>query len=1246
MRIIKESFLATFSRSLFWAVLLLASGLQAASPFPVIKTVELHPAKKLSWGFRNFNSTSEATSSCGSYIKDFDWELYRDTFLGIPKSPGNGVLSFEKHMFEMIYKTQLARPGNCYGMSLLSLLLYEKGGHLGFCAPPLQYSGDLTADCSYKADNGDNKATALGPASLKLRRAIEQMHGHQVHLPSVRHYFDLINNQGRIRDGNYAFSQAKKYKHAVISITSELSPGGGGHAMLAYATGEDQSKGEKYIYYYDPNYPWADDNYKDWYRMGYNKVVIWQDTLIWHWKVVRDWEPVWKDGAIIKYQKKTGGREWSGNTLSPKGGNIQIIPSSIAEPRSRTPASLNVQLGQIISQMRFSGDGTELVQATDGFGKMLYIPGTKIVDPEPATGMKTLCPFTPSGDGEGGPGIFFLMDDATGALDLDVAVGADGYRFCAAGPKGEIVVTAAGGGGTDRLRVKHLGTRGPAVVLMNTAGIAGYTVSMTQYLKRGRESRTFTASSVVIPPATPVELQVALNERALKVTSPAARIQFDLSISKTDAEQTMVLNMPEPVVVEAGEARTVGPESWSEMDAEHVWENEEVLGPEGIESYTQILYGEGDASERGFPDFTFARDVGEPAGGFTSYDDGSDSYSQGSEGAGTTAEGDQLQFVYRGIAGDFELTFELTGGSSPESAQAGLMVRRDCFPGAKFSYLESCRWSFRSRHGATGEPLHQQAFEPDPDREVKFLKLIRHGRTFYGFSSPDGSRWMPVGSNTWYELPEQSPVFAGFASAGLSEGEAVSFKVHQFSVIDPPLPGFVEDDGITEGTVMVSYDFDQPDGSEIDGFEVQVGSGAWLPQVQGSRLRICDESAADTAVSIFSADVVDGIDTAAYLFDFDLYFAREGEDNPAEGITFTLLNGAAGGQVGFSGDALGYGGLGYDFETGCNRSRNSLSVEFDVKRGEGENEGAGAPEEPGAWHVAINTQNSTDSVVHASDALPDLFSEEGIHVRILYNSGYAAVLLKGNSMPETDVLTKVLEAGLLPLTFAGADETAVFGFTAATGTDTVTAEVDNLVVTKVGCEDIQEEAIVEGAPTEPVDPGTAVILDGSGSHGGIGDENEPVTYLWSVIEGNAHIEGPDHGPTVTVRADGESTVKVQLTVDDGNCDNAASAAVTFAISDGSGIVNPFKRGDANSDGFIDLSDAVTVLAYLFAGMTPPPLCMDACDANDDGGVNIADAVGILSYLFGGAAPPPVPFPGCGTDPTPDSLDCGSYPPCL
>jgi plastocyanin len=65
-------------------------------------------------------------------------------------------------------------------------------------------------------------------------------------------------------------------------------------------------------------------------------------------------------------------------------------------------------------------------------------------------------------------------------------------------------------------------------------------------------------------------------------------------------------------------------------------------------------------------------------------------------------------------------------------------------------------------------------------------------------------------------------------------------------------------------------------------------------------------------------------------------------------------------------------------------------------------------------------------------------------------------------------------------------------------------------------------------------------------------------------------------------------------------------------------------GDANSDGGIDISDAVFLISYIFSGGAAPGFCNYVTgkgDANGDGDVDISDAVYLISYIFSGGSAP-------------------------
>ena len=74
----------------------------------------------------------------------------------------------------------------------------------------------------------------------------------------------------------------------------------------------------------------------------------------------------------------------------------------------------------------------------------------------------------------------------------------------------------------------------------------------------------------------------------------------------------------------------------------------------------------------------------------------------------------------------------------------------------------------------------------------------------------------------------------------------------------------------------------------------------------------------------------------------------------------------------------------------------------------------------------------------------------------------------------------------------------------------------------------------------------------------------------------------------------------------------------------------FLRGDCNGNLSLDISDALTVLGYLFNSEDTDG-CVDACDFQDDGFVTITDAIQIISLLFQDGPSPAAPYPLPGPD---------------
>jgi len=88
----------------------------------------------------------------------------------------------------------------------------------------------------------------------------------------------------------------------------------------------------------------------------------------------------------------------------------------------------------------------------------------------------------------------------------------------------------------------------------------------------------------------------------------------------------------------------------------------------------------------------------------------------------------------------------------------------------------------------------------------------------------------------------------------------------------------------------------------------------------------------------------------------------------------------------------------------------------------------------------------------------------------------------------------------------------------------------------------------------------------------------------------------------------------------------------------------FIRGDSDSNGRVDISDAIFTLQWLFAGGAQPG-CLSSADADDNGSIELSDPIYSLGFLFLGGAVFPAPYPDCGDDPSRDRLDCLENPGC-
>ncbi len=90
---------------------------------------------------------------------------------------------------------------------------------------------------------------------------------------------------------------------------------------------------------------------------------------------------------------------------------------------------------------------------------------------------------------------------------------------------------------------------------------------------------------------------------------------------------------------------------------------------------------------------------------------------------------------------------------------------------------------------------------------------------------------------------------------------------------------------------------------------------------------------------------------------------------------------------------------------------------------------------------------------------------------------------------------------------------------------------------------------------------------------------------------------------------------------------------------------PFRRGDVDGNGDLEVTDVIKFLNYSFAGSEEAPGCLDAADVDDNGTLDVTDAINSLNFQFvGSAGPPAAPGPSaCGPDVNEDAFPPCEYP---
>jgi len=142
----------------------------------------------------------------------------------------------------------------------------------------------------------------------------------------------------------------------------------------------------------------------------------------------------------------------------------------------------------------------------------------------------------------------------------------------------------------------------------------------------------------------------------------------------------------------------------------------------------------------------------------------------------------------------------------------------------------------------------------------------------------------------------------------------------------------------------------------------------------------------------------------------------------------------------------------------------------------------------------------------------------------------------------------------------------------------------------------------------------------------VSEDNGPAGWLAYVYASGSIPTGDREIITVRLNAGGVETTEGENLL--GRLifnSNAPTSPDTLEVSfwvqeDEPGCAADYVCGDANSDQTVNVSDAVFIINYAFAGgQAPNPL--EAADANFDTSVNVSDAVYIINYTFSGGSAP-------------------------
>lgn len=172
-------------------------------------------AERYGWRFHNFG-TNEIT-----------WDVYCHALYGIPQDK---VLAtpFDIGIFELL-KNKVAEPGNCSGLSSLSLMMDKYGGYLGYCAPASFQDG-----ATHLVPTVTNPLTQVPIDSLLVRTINIMQVRYTMNNTMIQSFIDQTLPFNVSRQINLAKETLAREGAFCVSMQKNVNISDGGHTIIGY----------------------------------------------------------------------------------------------------------------------------------------------------------------------------------------------------------------------------------------------------------------------------------------------------------------------------------------------------------------------------------------------------------------------------------------------------------------------------------------------------------------------------------------------------------------------------------------------------------------------------------------------------------------------------------------------------------------------------------------------------------------------------------------------------------------------------------------------------------------------------------------------------------------------------------------------------------------------------------------------------------------------------------------------------